>query len=282
MNVKTVKYGSPTAAQDFAASLRETGFAVLSGHPIPVELIHGTFAEWREFFASDEKHRFTFDPKVQAGYFPFKSENAKGYSLKDLKEFFHYYPARGNLPSVSRQNTPELFQKLSTLAAELLGWLDEATPAEVRSGFSIPLGQMIQNSEETLMRSLHYPPFTGDEEAGAVRAAAHEDINLITLLPAATEPGLQVRDVRGNWHEVTCDPGTIVINSGDMLKLASRDYYPSTTHRVVNPAGSQAKSSRYSMPLFLHPRWDVKLSERYSAREYLHERLREIGLLPKN
>src|SRR6185312_15947729 len=114
-----------------------------------------------------------------------------------------------------------------------------------------------------------------------IRAAAHEDINLITVLIAATSPGLQVKDANGNWHEVQCHPGTLVINSGDMLKMATGGFYGSTTHRVVNPAGPEAKKPRYSMPLFLHARKNVRLNEKYTAGSYLEERLLEIGLLKK-
>jgi isopenicillin N synthase-like dioxygenase len=281
MNVKTVRYGSPTAPQEFTDSLRETGFAVITDHPIPAPLIHETFSEWSRFFASEDKFRHTFDPVEQAGYFPFRSENAKNYSKKDLKEFFHYYPDRIELPSATRRFTPELFGKLTALGAELLGWIEENTPTEVSSRFSIPLRDMVRESSDTLLRPIHYPPLTGGEEDGAVRAAAHEDINMITLLPAATAPGLQVKDMSGNWHDVPCDVGTIVINSGDMLKEASGGYYPSTTHRVVNPPGPAARLPRYSMPLFLHARKEVRLSDRYTAASYLEERLREIGLLKK-
>ena len=165
------------------------------------------------------------------------------------------------------------------MGTQLLRWLDEHTPEEISRRFTIPLSRMIENSQDTLLRTIHYPPLTGSEEEGAVRAASHEDINLITLLPAATAPGLQVRDTTGHWHDVPCDPGTIVVNSGDMLKEASQGYYPSTSHQVINPRGPEARSSRYSMPLFLHARSDVRLSDRYTAGTYLRERLTQIGLL---
>ncbi|CAK9253093.1 unnamed protein product [Sphagnum jensenii] len=129
------------------------------------------------------------------------------------------------------------------------------------------LPKMVVKSPETLLRSIHYPPLTGAEEEGAVRAAAHEDINLITLLPAASAPGLQVRDLKGNWHDVSCDLGAIAINSGDMLKEASGGYFPSTTHRVMNPRGAEAKLPRYSMPLFLHACPEVRaLGKTYSQK----------------
>ena len=166
------------------------------------------------------------------------------------------------------------------MGSTLLGWIEEPIrPAEeIRSQLAMPLSQMIEDSPETLLRPIHYPPLTGGEEQGAIRAAAHEDINLITLLPAATAPGLQVKDLAGNWHEVSCDPGTIVVNSGDMLKIATSRYYPSTTHRVVNPHTSEARKPRYSMPLFLHPRKDARLTATLTAGEYLDQRLRAIGL----
>ncbi|HUP57341.1 MAG TPA: 2OG-Fe(II) oxygenase family protein [Bdellovibrionota bacterium] len=281
MNVKTVRYGAPGAAREFKQSLLETGFAVLTDHPIPAQLIRDTFSEWERWFAAEEKHSHVYEAKSQAGYFPFRSENAKDYRVKDLKEFYHHYPARKPLPNGVTRYTPDLYSRLVSLGSELLQWIEDETPEEVRSRFPLHLTEMIEGSDENLLRILHYPPLSGDEEEGAVRAAAHEDINLITLLPAATAPGLEVKDTQGRWHAVACDPGMIVINSGDMLKETSRGYYPSTTHRVVNPTGPEARKARYSMPLFVHPRPDAALTESRTAGDFLHERLREIGLLPK-
>ncbi len=129
------------------------------------------------------------------------------------------------------------------------------------------------------MRILHYPPLEGDEELGAIRAGAHEDINLLTVLPAANEPGLQVKTKEGDWLDVPCDFGNLIINIGDMLQEASGGYYPSTTHRVINPEGADKTKSRISLPLFLHPKPEVVLSERHTANSYLMERLRELGVI---
>lgn len=277
MDVLTVRYGEPEAPERLTRSLRETGFAVLTGHPVPRDSIAATYAEWQRFFASPEKESFRFDPVKQDGYFPFRSENAKGHPQKDLKEFFHVYPGT-RLPGWMSQNTARLYDALAALAGELLGWIEDHTPGDVRSSFSQPLRRMVEGSPQTLFRILHYPPLAGDEEAGAVRAAAHEDINLITLLVAATAPGLQVQDAGGRWLDVPADPGSVVVNSGDMLAMASGGHYRSTTHRVVNPPGEESRRSRLSMPLFLHPWPEVRLSATHTAREYLDERLREIGL----
>ena len=137
---------------------------------------------------------------------------------------------------------------------------------------------MIKDSKTNLLRIIHYPPFIGSEDSQSLRAAPHEDINLITLLVAGTKPGLEAQDKNGNWHKISTDPGTIIVNIGDMLKEVSGGYYPSTTHRVVNPESESANNSRFSMPLFLHPRDNVQLSTHYTAKTYLKERLFEIGL----
>jgi isopenicillin N synthase-like dioxygenase len=275
--LQTVDFSSPTASQDFTQSIRDTGFAVISNHPISQKLIQDAFSEWDQFFQTESKTLYTFEPATQSGYFPFRSENAKNYSIKDLKEFFHYYPWT-KLPPQAANHTPLLYKEMEALGLTLLDWIEVNTPIEIRKHYSMSLRKMAEASPETLLRPIHYPPIQGQVEPGAVRAAAHEDINLITLLPAATEPGLQVLDLNGLWHDVPCDRGTIVINSGDMLKMASDNYFPSTTHRVVNPQGADLHKARYSMPLFLHPKNEVRLSPQHTAQSYLDERLRQIGL----
>lgn len=276
MKVLNVDYTSGTASELFCLSLKETGFAVLNNHPISTSLIEQTYQEWRDFFYSNRKHDFLFDREAQDGYFPYRSENAKGWKVSDLKEFYHVYPW-GRIPSEIRNVSLQLFNDLNHLSTELLQWVENWLPDAVAQQLSIPLRDMIVDSPKTLLRVLHYPPLQNEEEEGAVRAAPHEDINLITLLPAATAPGLEVLDTRGKWHSVSCDPGNIVVNVGDMLQMCTQFYYKSTTHRVINPRESE-NGSRFSMPLFLHPRGDVQLSTNYTALEYLHERLREIGV----
>jgi isopenicillin N synthase-like dioxygenase len=280
MEVLKVKYGAADAAQTFCQSLTNTGFAVVTDHPLSFDLVNRVYDQWAKFFASTEKHDFTFKPEQQSGYFPFRSENAKDSPIKDLKEFFHVYP-RSRLPEYLMEDTWKLYRSLCSLGEEMLQWVQTASPESVRNRFSMPLSEMIQESEENLLRVIHYPPLQGTEEDGAIRAAAHEDINLITLLCSATTAGLEVQDTAGKWHAVPCDPGSIAINAGDMLQLASGGYYRSTTHRVMNPTGPAARLPRYSMPLFLHPRSDVLLGEGVTAGQYLRQRLLEIGLLKK-
>jgi isopenicillin N synthase-like dioxygenase len=278
MKIAQVDFLSKTAGEDFKRSLHETGFAVIQNHRIHKELIENTYKDWEMFFSSPSKFDYLFDPAQQSGYFPFKSENAKEARFKDLKEFFHLYPDTA-LPVGLSSNTFVLRTELVELGRILLSWLQEFSLKEVVQKFSLPLPQMVEKSTRNLFRILHYPPLGDGFEAGAIRAAAHEDINLITLLPAATAPGLEVLDIQGNWHSVPCDPGSIVVNAGDMLQLASDGYFRSTTHRVVNPQGEGVKKSRYSMPFFLHPRKEVDLRAGFTADEYLKQRLREIGLL---
>ncbi|MGB2426913.1 MAG: isopenicillin N synthase family dioxygenase [Alteromonas sp.] len=273
-----VDYQAADAKEQFVRSLRETGFGVLKNHPIQQQSVADIYATWQTFFDSDEKNNFIFNKDTQDGFFPSTvSEVAKGFKKKDIKEYFHYYPW-GQCPTDLKQQLQDYYDQANALAAELLTWVEELSPAEVSQLYREPLSNMINTSGQTLLRVLHYPPLDGSEEPDAIRAAAHEDINLLTILPAANEPGLQVKGSDGEWIDVPCDFGNLIVNIGDMLQEASGGYFPSTTHRVINPEGSDQTRSRISLPLFLHPRPDVVLSDRHSADSYLKERLRELGV----
>ncbi|MFA0087381.1 isopenicillin N synthase family dioxygenase [Vibrio sp. 10N.261.51.F12] len=279
MKLETVDYLDPKAPELFVNSLRETGFGVLENHPIPKSLVESIYKNWQAFFNSVDKDDYRFNVETQDGYFPPSvSEVAKGHAVKDIKEYFHVYPW-GQIPAELKDEILDYYARANAFAEELLGWVEAHAPAEVKEKFSMALSDMINNSDKTLLRVLHYPPMTGDEEPGAIRAAAHEDINLLTILPAANEPGLQVQTQEGDWLDVPCDFGNLIINIGDMLQEASDGYFPSTTHRVINPTGEKQQHSRISLPLFLHPKPDVVLSERYTADSYLMERLRELGVI---
>jgi isopenicillin N synthase-like dioxygenase len=281
-----IDYRSPEAAQEITQALHEIGFAILRNHPVSAELIEAVYQEWVDFFGSEQKHDYHFKAEVQSGYFPFQTESAKGYSQPDLKEFFHLYKPE-NLPKNMSERSWLLFESLVSLASELLSWIEVELPEPVRAGFSVPLSSMIEQSQQHLLRILHYPPLPQDHAlgafGGAVRAAPHEDINLITLLPAAlelgSETGLEILNRQGNWQPVPSLSGDIVINVGDMLQLASGKYLRSTTHRVINPQGANSDRSRYSLPMFLHARSDVFVAENKTAGAYLRERLQEIGLV---
>jgi isopenicillin N synthase-like dioxygenase len=276
--IQVVDFKEPNAPALFARSLRETGFGVVSNHPISQDLIDWAYREWGFFFKSDTKDRYAFNPKTHAGYISTQlSETAKGFKEKDLKEFFHVYTADQCPPGLG-EKTLQLKSELIDLGTTLLEWIEKNTPPEIRNQFSCALSDMIKNSSKHLFRPIHYPPLTGNEPAGAVRAAAHGDINFITLLPAATAEGLQAQFSTGEWYNVPINPNWIIINAGDMLQECSRGYYPSTVHRVLNPIGEAAKQSRLSMPLFLHPSDDVRLSNRHTGKSYREERYRELGL----
>ncbi len=278
MQVQIVDYTAKDAPKKFVESLRGTGFGVLINHPIKQSLVESIYKNWQAFFLSDDKHNFAFDPQKQDGYFsPEISETAKGHSKKDIKEYYHIYPW-GRIPTQLKEDILEYYQLASSLAAELLDWVEEHSPADISQKYSEQLSNMIKDTPNTLLRVLHYPPLTGAEEAGAIRAAAHEDINLLTILPAANEPGLQVQQKNGEWMDVPADFGNLIINIGDMLQEASGGYFPSTSHRVINPSGKGSDKSRISLPLFLHPRSEVILSEKHTQASYLLERLRELGV----
>lgn len=275
-DIQTVSYTSADAPAAFARSLHETGFAVLTDHPITPERIAAAYAAWGRFFNSEEKHAFTRQPGGAEGYFPFQSENAKGAEKKDLKEFYHVYP-EGRVPKALETETRALHADLTAVGARLLQWLQAETPGEVLAELSEPLPDMLAGSSMNLLRILHYPALETPPEPGAVRAAAHGDINLVTCLLAGSAPGLEAKDTAGQWHPVPCDPGMMAINAGDMLEMATGGYYPATVHRVVNPETPEA-GARFSMPMFLHPRPEVVLKPGTTADDFLTTRLREIGL----
>lgn len=277
MDVAVVDYRSATAARDFTTSLRETGFAVLVNHPIDYSMVQRLQREWLDFFRSDRKWDFLPAEGGQDGYRPMEeAETAVGFSKKDIKEYFHWYPW-GRQPEAESKVAREMYEAGFSLAAELLSWVEEYTPADIAKQFTMPLSEMINGTQRTLLRILHYPPLRGDEPEGSVRAAAHQDINMITVLPASNEPGLQVRDLSGKWHDVPCDPGSVAINAGDMLDYATGGFFPSTTHQVTNPTGDAAMRSRVSTPLFLHPADDVVVAKGTTAFEFLRDRIKQIA-----
>ena len=279
MKLEAVNYQDADAAKRFVESLREYGFGVLTHHPLAQSQIESIYQNWLAFFHSEEKYHYHFKKGCMDGYFPPDvSETAKGYHVKDIKEYFHFYHPWGDCPSALKAELLAYRQAANQVAETLLTWVEQYSPPAVAQHYREPLSSMIADSDQTLLRVLHYPPLSGTENPSAFRAAAHEDINLLTILPAANEPGLQVKLRDGSWLDVPCDTGYLIVNIGDMLQEASAGYFPSTTHRVLAPTPERRHKSRLSLPLFLHPRQDVVLSERYTAESYLKERLKELGV----
>lgn len=263
--------------KELVESLRETGFAIITNHSIKKEAFDLFYDEWRRFFGLPEalKERYLFTKESQSGFFPMGSEKAKDSKVPDLKEFYHYYSSRSEDPTDGI--THYVGERMNRLGRFILNQIHKGLPDEVRAKLTEPLSTMIDGSDQTLFRVIHYPAMPGIKvPEGAVRAAAHEDINLITLLPMATADGLQVLHTDGSWIDVGGDPNAIVINVGDMIQEATGGYLKSTTHRVINKG---MEKPRFSAPLFVHPRPDVVLSERYTAHAYLMERLKELGLI---
>lgn len=271
-----IAYEAPGFDASFMASLHEYGFAAVINHPLDGARISRIYSEWRAFFASGDGPVFEMDPVRQDGYFSLRhAEHAKGFEERDHKEYFQFYPW-GRCPDSLRADLAAHFDDAVALGAQLLACIARSLPQAVTSRFSEPLRDMIQGSEQTMLRVLHYPPVP--TAPLVMRAAPHEDINLLTLLPAADGPGLELQLGSGEWIAVPHTPGQIIVNIGDMLQEATQGYLPSTTHRVADTAAASSVS-RMSLPLFLHPRPDVVLSPRYTARQYLMQRLDELGVI---
>ena len=272
-----LSYVAPNFADNFVDSLRQYGFAAVVDHPLDNHRIERIYQDWLAFFASEEVSAFTMDPQRQDGYFSLQSaEHAKGFRDRDFKEYFQFY-CWGRCPETLRTDLEAHFSAAVVLGATLLGHIAHSLPASISAQLSEPLRDMIIDSEQTMLRVLHYPPIP--EGQPVLRAAPHEDINFLTLLPAADGPGLELQLPEGAWISVPQQPGQLIVNIGDMLQEATEGFLPSTTHRVATPDVSHQSASRMSLPLFLHPRPEVVLSERYSAQQYLRQRLNELGVV---
>lgn len=272
-----IDYTASTAPEAFFDSLKQYGFATLISHPLDMERVNRIYSAWRAHFAEGVASEFTMDPIRQDGYFSLdQAESAKGQAVRDYKEYFQFY-RWGRCPSHLKHDLEAHFEDCLRFSTTLLRWVAEYLPADIVNRLSMPLESMIEDSAQTMLRVLHYPPV----ESGVVlpRAAAHEDINLLTILPASDGPGLELQLSDGQWIEVVNRPSQVVVNIGDMLQEATEGFLRSTTHRVASPDDGQAASGRMSLPLFLHPRPEVTLSSRYTADSYLGERLQELDVI---
>jgi isopenicillin N synthase-like dioxygenase len=308
-----VRPQSPEDRQAFVdelgAAYREWGFAGIRGHGLPQSLIDDAYDVFQRFFAlpEDTKMRYHVPGSGGArGYTPFGVETAKGAKHFDLKEFWHIgreIPDDSKYRDVMPPNMwPEEVEGFREKGYALYDALDRLG-SQVLSALALHIGLPEDwfadktNSGNSILRPIHYPPITVDASSGKAlpneRAGAHEDINLITLLVGASAAGLEVKSRDGKWVPFTSDADTIVVNIGDMLQRLTNHVYPSTTHRVVNPPGADARKPRYSVPFFLHPNPDFLIDvlpstitpenpkrypEAITAQGYLEERLREIKL----
>ncbi len=284
----------------------EIGFVALKGHFLDDRLVDELYREVRNFFSLPVETKSKYEiPGIggQRGYVSFGKEHAKGRSAGDLKEFWHFgqYVSEGSKYTGEYPDNVEVTElpKFNEVGKEAYQML-EKTGVYVLRALALYLGldefyfdNYIKDGN-SILRPIHYPPIT-DEPKDAVRAAAHGDINLITLLMGAQGKGLQVQNHNGEWIDAMAEPDELMINVGDMLSRHTNNKLKSTIHQVVNPPRELWGTSRYSIPFFMHPvsdmRLDVledcidennpKLYEDISAGEFLHERLVDLGLIKK-
>ena len=292
-------------AEEIGRSFEEFGFAVIRDHGIPQELIDRAERLSKEFFAlpDDVKRGYKIDGGGGArGYTPFGTEKAKDAKVHDLKEFWHVGRDLPTGHALAEYMAPNIWP------SEVAGFED--TFSELYAAFETAGGRVLEavalhldlpreffaptvEDGNSVMRLLHYPPLDSEDAEGAIRAAAHGDINTITLLLGAEEAGLELLTTDGEWLAIDPPVGALVVNIGDMLDRLTNGRLRSTTHRVVNPSGAAARRSRYSMPFFLHFRPDYMIETLpgcidparpedhpapISSHEFLLQRLREINL----
>lgn len=286
--------------KDLGKAYEEIGFVSIRNHGLNLQIQEDLYEAVKRFFNLPLDVKKTYEIKGlagQRGYTSFGIEQAKGSKSADLKEFFQFgQSGEGPHEFLQAKNvhvselpdfTPLAMQVYKTL---------ESTGSRILQAIALylKLDEFYFNSSvergNSILRAIHYPPITA-EPKNAVRAAEHEDINLITLLMGASAEGLEVLNKSGQWIPVVVSPEEIVVNVGDMLQRLTNNKLKSTTHRVVNPPKEKWSTSRFSIPFFLHPLPETslkcldecigeegKLYEDITAGEYLNERLQEIGL----
>ena len=272
-------------------ALSNHGFFIITDHKIPHSLFNKAYKYSEKFFNLDTsvKNEYSFRENAGArGYTPFGKETALGETVPDLKEFWHHGPVIDDsydkrimnniyVNEIDEFNTvfDELFNEMNTLGTRLL------------SSISLTLGldenffNTSTRKGNSLLRLIHYPPSNNEN---IYRAREHADINLITLLIGANEPGLEVKDKSGNWIPVSSSYDDIVCNIGDMMQLITDKRLKSTPHRVIKYKTDEMKS-RYSIPFFMHPSPDTILKSVFNdedkgvlAHDFLDERLKAIKL----
>ncbi|MGE0631786.1 MAG: isopenicillin N synthase family dioxygenase [Pseudobdellovibrionaceae bacterium] len=282
------------------SGMKDYGFIVLKEHPISSELLNRAYELIEEYFNLPVEAKMKYalpDNGFQRGYTPFGKEHAKNAKVMDLKEFWHVgreinkdHKFAGVYPqNLWPMEVPEFRAVLSKIYVAL-----EQTGKILLQAMTGPLDvpydyfDKLTEDGNSILRLLHYPPVPKDADPRCLRAAPHEDINLITILVSATTSGLQLKDRDGTWIDIESDPNSLIVDSGDMLSRITNEVIPSTTHQVVNV---QTGKSRYSMPFFMHPNPEAMLSCLNSckgnkalypdilAQEFLMQRLREIGLI---
>ena len=282
---------------------QEIGFLSLKNHFLKKEDVDNLYENIKLFFDLPDsiKSKYEFQGfKGQRGYTSFGKEHAKGKKEGDLKEFWHfgqYVDADSKYAKEYPENViVEELPKFNEVGKEAYQMLEKTAKFVLRS-LALHLGlaetyfdNYIKNGN-SILRPIHYPPIQS-EPKNAVRAAAHGDINLITLLMGAQGKGLQVQNLNGDWIDAIAEPDEIMINVGDMLSRHSNNKLKSTIHRVINPPKELWGTSRYSIPFFLHPVSNMKLNvlegcidqdnpkefDDITAGDFLNERLRELGL----
>jgi len=290
---------------EIGSAFENIGFVALSGHFLSDALVADLYEEIKRFFNLPQpKDAYEIDGiGGQRGYTSFGKEHAKGRKEGDLKEFWHFgqyvenndvlakeYPDNVTVTELSNFNAvgKETYKMLEKTAKYVLRAL--ALHLDLEETY---FDEYIRNGN-SILRPIHYPPITS-EPKNAVRAAAHGDINLITLLMGAHGKGLQVKNHKGEWVDAIAKPDQLMINVGDMLSRLSNNRLKSTIHQVVNPPKELWGTSRYSIPFFMHPISEMPLNclencideehpkqfEDISAGEFLHERLIELGLIKK-
>lgn len=289
------------------------GFAAIIDHGIEPDTLENAYAAAEAFFnqsAADKATLIVPGAMGQRGYTP-DGETAKGATVPDYKEFVQIGRTDNPVP----EKVPTFLPNMTALMAtfDRIGDALLSALSLFETGDERILPDAVINGR-SILRAIHYPPLDESVPAFSERAAAHEDINLITLLLSAramgnqkeaTGQGLQLKvPVNGKraelaeeseleWVNAIVPKDALIINVGEMLQRWTNGAWRATTHRVINPVlgNPERLASRLSMPFFVHPRPEFSLKphprsisraggqqhyESVTADQALTERLKEL------
>jgi isopenicillin N synthase-like dioxygenase len=282
MSLPILKLNSKNFSAELHQALKTYSFCILSPPvaDISPEFLSRIYTCYKAFFDTDEKHSFEYDHDVHDGFISLDlSEKALGHPQKDLKEFFQYFPW-GRCPDALTQLSIKLFKQLNDLSAQCISAIEAEMPKSIK--LTMPLSKMIKGSSRTLLRFSHFPPTEDiDVPPKTLRAAEHSDINLISIQPTASIPGLECKMPDGSWKLIENQPGAMFVGVGEMLSQCTQGVYKPCRKRVLLPTAQNKHFSRISAILFLHPRSDVLIEAGQTASNILNKRLVELGLSEK-
>lgn len=265
-----VSFNEPFSEKKIFDSLISNRFVILKNHGIQTHLLKKIYEEWLKFFNDEKKFTLLRSDIIDEGYVPLYKETAVGSNFADMKEYFQTHVGGFYPDYIECDTTKKILNEFIDLGVNIIKIIEKYIPNQVS------LLEMVHNSDRHGFRVIHYPSVEKVIKKDQ-RASEHTDICFLTIIPFSTGEGLELEKVDGVWYKPKIEKDEILVFNADMLEIATNSVIKSTKHRVVTEENFQAHSSRFSFPVFIHPRREVELKPNLTAMSILKKRITEIG-----